>query len=143
MSQFLLFMVVFQAFHSGESHCRLSLPGTDFQCHSSHPQALLKGVCGYTGQASQRCASVTSPAALPLCLLAGSVWHSQAGCPTTRNTGQPLRVRAWKRKRLLGREIKLSSENCMGVRPDTRMGAVLGFLLCPSAVACCGLCSCS
>lgn len=46
---------------------------------------------------------------------------------------------AWKPKLPLGRETGLASENCMGVRPDARTGAVLAFLPCPSAVACRGL----
>lgn len=143
-------MVVFQAVNSGKSYCRLSLPGTDFQCRQLslfrsfwrvHVNVLVRTL---------RCFLELS--LLQLCLLARTgVLRSSllASCGTPsgwvpdrlRNAGQPLCVQAWKQKRLLGREIKLSSENCMGVRPDTRMGTVLGFLLCPSAVACCGLCS--
>lgn len=113
-------------------------------------QFLLKGSCESAGEDPQRCFSALG--LLQPCLLAGAgVLRSSslAQCGTQsgwvpnrpRNAGQQLCIRAWKQKRLLGREIKPSSENCMGVRPDTSMGAVLGFLLCPSAVACCGLCS--
>lgn len=74
-------------------------------------------------------------------VLAGLCGTQSGWVPSRPVTLGSLCVPPWKQKRLLGRKIRPFSENSTGVRPDTRMGTALGFLLHPSAVACCGLCS--